>query len=63
MTNGEKITKFYPKNAALIRERIGTRWDEVSEMSAPNIIASLFDWYASPEGWEFWNELYESGHG
>lgn len=62
MTNGEKILLAYPKNAGLILQQIGAEnWSRVEPSSAPTIIASYLDWFESPEGWEFWNRLYERG--
>lgn len=62
LTNGQKILEAYPRNAELIKKRIGeAAWNDVTTQTAPDIVANYFDWRESPERLAFWAELYENG--
>jgi hypothetical protein len=62
MTILEILTKHYPKTISIIKERAKPGYlEQVATTSAPNELAGAFDWFSSPEGLEFWNELYERG--
>lgn len=62
MTRLEVLTKYYPKTIGVIKERARPGFlARKATTNAPNELASAFDWFSSPEGWEYWNALYERG--
>lgn len=63
MTNDEQLAAAYPKQIARIRQLAGAEWMAKSpeSRSAPNTLASAFDWWTTDEGGEYWNDLYECG--
>lgn len=63
MTNEEQLARAYPKEISRIKELASARFLAQSETTGPaTTLASAFDWYTTAEGWEFWNELYETGY-
>jgi hypothetical protein len=64
VTRDDLLKRHYPNNIRRIRELSQPEYlksEPDGRESAPNILASAFDWWATEEGLEHWNELYERG--
>jgi len=62
MTNDQQLSEKYPDLIDRIRELVDAGFLDKSPetRSAPNTLASAFDWAKTKEGWDFWNEVYRT---
>lgn len=62
MTNGDRLKAAYPKQFKRIAELAGQDFleREAQTRVVANILASAFQWHATSEGWQFWNDIYEN---
>jgi hypothetical protein len=62
MTRDEVLAKAYPGNIERIRRlaEVGSLQRQATSSPA-NELATVFSWYSTDEGWDYWNDLYERG--
>ncbi len=60
MTNEDQLAANFPDHIDSIRKNAVKGFlEKTPEIRAPkDTMAAAFDWATSPEGWQFWNDLY-----